>query len=388
MISLRNNGLVGKISFLVLILFIFSIPVGAVRTEPFLLENNTGLNFMNGYYKIEVIELSKPGDMPFIKVNLITGGLTKQYHVYQDEDPSIKSEPFNQINLNSSFISQTAARIAVEYPDTWSSPVKYAIEIPVIAEKIPNIVLTKSVDKTSLNKGDIVEFRIVVENTGNGTAYNITLDEKLPQGFTRAAGSSFPPAIQEELKAGGSLEILFALKAVESGSYNIEPTTVKYGSNIARSNFFSINVLDEKMEKSNLTTVISLDKNNIFIGESVKATVKITNNGNISAESILIEGQIPKGMEVTEGDLRQVYKKIEPGESEEYSASLKAVEAGNYSIKLKTIYSDDSTGFSSNSDTINITEKEKNYLYILIPTIIIIVGIVLFIMKRHKEYKF
>jgi len=276
----------------------------------------------------------------------------------------------------------------VEYPDTWSSPVKYAIEIPVIAEKIPNIVLTKSVDKTSLNKGDIVEFRIVVENTGNGTAYNITLDEKLPQGFTRAAGSSFPPAIQEELKAGGSLEILFALKAVESGSYNIEPTTVKYGSNIARSNSFSINVLDEKMEKSNLTTVISLDKNNIFIGESVKATVKITNNGNISAESILIEGQIPKGMEVTEGDLRQVYKKIEPGESEEYSASLKAVEAGNYSIKLKTIYSDDSTGFSSNSDTINITEKEKNYLYILIPTIIIIVGIVLFIMKRHKEYKF
>jgi uncharacterized repeat protein (TIGR01451 family) len=388
MISLQNNGLVGKISFLVLILFIFSIPVGAVRTEPFLLENNTGLNFMNGYYKIEVIELSKPGDMPFIKVNLITGGLTKQYHVYQDEDPSIKSEPFNQINLNSSFISQTAARIAVEYPDTWSSPVKYAIEIPVIAEKIPNIVLTKSVDKTSLNKGDIVEFRIVVENTGNGTAYNITLDEKLPQGFTRAAGSSFPPAIQEELKAGGSLEILFALKAVESGSYNIEPTTVKYGSNIARSNSFSINVLDEKMEKSNLTTVISLDKNNVFIGESVKATVKITNNGNISAESILIEGQIPKGMEVTEGDLRQVYKKIEPGESEEYYATLKAVEAGNYSIKLKTIYSDDSTGFSSNSESINITEKEKNYLYILIPAIIIIVGIVLFIMKRHKEYKF
>jgi len=388
MISLRNNGLVGKISFLVLILFIFSIPVGAVRTEPFLLENNTGLNFMNGYYKIEVIELSKPGDMPFIKVNLITGGLTKQYHVYQDEDPSIKSEPFNQINLNSSFISQTAARIAVEYPDTWSSPVKYAIEIPVIAEKIPNIVLTKSVDKTSLNKGDIVEFRIVVENTGNGTAYNITLDEKLPQGFTRAAGSSFPPAIQEELKAGGSLEILFALKAVESGSYNIEPTTVKYGSNIARSNSFSINVLDEKMEKSNLTTVISLDKNNIFIGESVKATVKITNNGNISAESILIEGQILKGMEVTEGDLRQVYKKIEPGESEEYSASLKAVEAGNYSIKLKTIYSDDSTGFSSNSDTINITEKEKNYLYILIPAIILIVVLVLFIIKRHKEYRF
>jgi uncharacterized repeat protein (TIGR01451 family) len=278
----------------------------------------------------------------------------------------------------------------VEYPDTWSYPDRYTVEKPVIAEKIPNIVLKKSVDKTSLNKGDVVEFKIIVENTGNGTAYNLTLDEKLPQGFTRAAGSSFPPAIQDELKAGGSLELLYALKAVESGSYNIEPTTVKYGSNIARSNSFLIIVLDEKIEKSKLTTVITLDKGNIFTGESVKATVKITNNGNNSAESILIdlEGPVPKGMEVTEGDLRQVYKKIEPGESEEYYATLKAVEAGNYSIKLKTIYSDDSKGFSSNSDAIIVTEKEKNYLYILIPAIIIIAGIALFVIRRHREYSY
>jgi uncharacterized repeat protein (TIGR01451 family) len=312
------------------------------------------------------------------------------YYLRENENPSINNEPFNKISLNYSFISQTIAKITVEYPDTWSFPDRYTIEIPVIAGKIPNIVLNKSVDKTTMNKGDVVEFKIVVENIGNGTAQNLTLDEKLPQGFTRAPGSSFPPAIQDELKAGESLDLLFALKAVESGSYNIEPTTVKYGSNIARSNSLSITVLDEKKEKSNLTTTITLDKSNIFTGESVKATVKITNNGNVSAESILIvlEGPIPKGMEVTGGDLRQLYKKIESGESEEYSATIKAVETGNYSIKLKTIYSDDSTGFSSNSDPIIVTENEKNYLYILIPAIIIIVGIVLFIMKRHKEYRF
>jgi uncharacterized membrane protein len=116
--------------------------------------------------------------------------------------------------------------------------------------------------------------------------------------------------------------------------------------------------------------------------------VKITNNGNVSAESIIIEGKTPKGMEVIEGDLRQLYKKIEPGESEEYFVTLKAVDAGNYSIKLKTSYSDDPTGYSSSFDPIAVTEKEKNYLYILIPAIIIIAGIVLFIMKRHREYRF
>ncbi|MFA4956301.1 MAG: BatD family protein [Candidatus Methanoperedens sp.] len=359
------------------------MPVGAVKTETFSLENYTGLNFMNGLYKIEVIEMSKPGDMPFVKVNLITGGLTKQYYVRINEDPSIKDEPFNQINLNSSFISEKVAMIAIQFPDTWGSPVKYTIEKPVIPEKIPNIVLKKSVDKTSLNQGDVVEFSIIVENTGNGTAYNLTLDEKLPQGFTKAAGSSFPPTIQDELKAGGSLEIRFALKAVESGVSNIEPTTIKYGSKTARSNSISLTI-----GKSNLLTVINLDKTNIFTGDPVEVTVKLTNIGNSSAEAVLIEGPIPKGMEVTEGDLRQVYNKIEPGESEEYSTTLKAVESGNYSVSLKTSYSDDSTGFSSKSDLIIVTDKEKNYLFILIPAILIIAGIALFVIRRHREYSY
>jgi len=389
MISLQNNGycLLRKISFLILILFIFSIPVGAVKTETISLENYTGLNFMNGLYKIEVIEISKPGDMPFVKVNLITGGLTKQYYLRRNEDPSINDEPFNQINLNSSFISETVAMIAVQFPDTWSSPVKYTIEKPVIPEKIPNIVLTKSVDKITLNKGDVVEFTLNVENTGNGTAYNVTLEDRFPPGFTSAPGSRFPPAIQDELKPGEHIELLFALKAVEPGSYNIEPTTIKYGSKTTRSNSISLTVLDDKIQKSHLLTAITLDKNNLFIGEMTEVTVKITNNGNSSAESILIDGQTPKGMEVTKGDLRQVYKMIEPGESEEYFATLRAVEAGNYSINLKTIYSDNSTGFSSNSTQIIVSEKENNYLYILIPAIII-TGIALFVIRRHREYSY
>lgn len=364
------------------------MPVDALKNESFFLENNTGLDFMKGYYKIELIEISKPGDMPFVKVNLITAGLTKLYYLRENENPSINTEPFNKINLNSSFITLTAARVSVQYPDNWESPIKYNIEIPIVAEKIPEIVLTKSADKTTMNKGDVVEFKIIAENTGNGTAYNLTIEDRFPPGFTSAPGSRFPPVIQDELKAGESLELLFALKAVEPGSYNIDPTIVRYSSKSAQSNSVSLTVLEDKKEKSSLVTVITLDKVDIFAGEPVKAIVKITNKGNVSAESILIKAIVPKGMEVIEGDLRQAYTKIEPDESEEYSATLKAVESGNYSIQLKTSYSDDMTGSPSNSDPITVTEKEKNYLYILIPVIIIIAGIVLFIMKRHREYRF
>jgi uncharacterized repeat protein (TIGR01451 family) len=363
------------------------MPVNAVRTESFYLENHTGLDFLNGYYKVEVIEISTSSNPGYVKINLILEKSLKELRLYEND--ALEPDPFNKVKLNYSYFnSQTRARITIEYPDDWPKPIEYNVEIPVVDEKIPNIVLTKSADKTTLNKGDIVEFKINLENTGNGTAYNLSLDEKLPQGFTRAPGSSFPPALQDELKTGERLELLFALKAVESGSYNIEPTTIKYGSNTALSNSLSITVLDEIKEKSNLSTVITLDKNNILTGEPIKATVKITNNGNVSAESVLIEGALPKGMEVIEGDLRQVYKKIDPGESEEYFATLKAIEPGNYSIILKTSYSDDSTGFPSNSDSIIVKENEKDYLYILVPAIIIIAVIALFIIRRHREYSF
>lgn len=374
-----------KLSILIIILLIFPIQVNAIRTESFFMKNHTGLDFMNGYYKVEVFEIGE-SIKSYVRLHLISGELTDNHTLYEGD--ALESDRFNKIRLNSSFIQQDSVRITIEYPDEWHEPVNYNVEIPVVEEKIPNIELTKSADKTTMNKGDVVEFKINLENTGNGTAYNLSLDEKLPQGFARAPGSSFPPILQNELKAGERLELLFALKAVEPGSFNIEPTTIKYGPNTARSNSLSITVLDEKKEKSNLSTVITLDKNNLRTGELVKVTVKITNNGNVSAESILIEGALPKGMEVTEGDLRQVYKKIDSGESEEYSATLKAVEPGNYSIILKTSYSDDSTGFSANSDSIIVKENEKDYLYVLVPAIIIIVGMALFIIRRHREYSF
>ncbi|PWB51707.1 MAG: hypothetical protein C3F06_09855 [Candidatus Methanoperedenaceae archaeon] len=374
-----------KLSILIIILLIFPIQVNAVRTESFFMKNHTGLDFMNGYYKVEVFEIGE-SIKSYVRLHLISGGLTDNHTLYEGD--ALESDRFNKIMLNSSFIQQDSVRITIEYPDEWHEPINYNVEIPAVEEKIPNIELTKSADKTTMNMGDVVEFKINLENTGNGTAYNLSLDEKLPQGFARAPGSSFPPILQNELKAGERLELLFALKAVEPGSFNIEPTTIRYGSNTARSNSLSITVLNEKKEKSNLSTVITLDKNNLLTGESAKVTVKITNNGNVSAESILIEGALPKGMEVTEGDLRQVYKKIDSGESEEYSATLKALEPGNYSIILKTSYSDDSTGFSANSDSIIVKENEKDYLYVLVPAIIIIVGMALFIIKRHREYSF
>ena len=373
----------------------FSGVAGATKTENFTMQNSTVLDFEDGYYKIEVIDISKPGDWTFARVKISLASSSKEFILYDSEDKT-PSSPYNKTTLNArNFDIGTSSSflLTVIYPDSWSSPEKYKIETPaeVEATKIPNIVLTKSVDKTNVNLGDVVEFKLIVENTGNGTASDLTLDEFLPSSFTRAPGTTFPPKIKESLDPGEIDTIVYGLKAVESGTFNIEPATVSYNSKTSKSNSITITVAKEVKEKSHLITAITVDDNDVMTGDLINVIVKITNDGNVSAESILIEGSVPDGLELEEGDLRQVFKEIEPDESKSFSAILKAVDGGNHTIRLKTSYNDDTTGFATSSESISVTKKEKNpvdYWYIILPIIGIIIGVVLFTIRKHKEYRY
>jgi uncharacterized repeat protein (TIGR01451 family) len=371
--------------FSLLILFIYpNIVKAETQTFNFTLQNNTGLNFEAGAYLIEVIEINAHSPNS-VKVNLTTDGESKTFNLYEGEN-SYLSKPYNKLDIIATSITETQATISVTVPNEWSYPEKYII--PTKAAGEPQIVLTKSIDKTNISVGDVVEVKIIVENKGNGTAYNLTLTEELPNGFSRAPGSRFPPQIQETLDAGGKQELYYALKAVDSGTFELEPTTVTYGVKSSQSNTITINVSEALEEKSNLTTAINVDKDSIKTDDPIKVDVKITNIGKAPATSVLIDGAVPSGLITTEGDLKQGYKKIDAGESEVYTVFLKAIEPGNYSINLKTFYNDDKEGTISASKPITVTKNEKGYLYVIIPVVIVVIGIVLFAVRRHKQYSF
>jgi len=373
-----------KLTFLLLILLMFPTAGAAVtQTYNFTMQNYTSLNFENGSYIIELIKIAKQDG--YVAVNLTVDGSSSEFRNLHDGEPPIS---YNQIKLSSSSITSNEAVITIEFPLGWGAPKKYQIVRPVAPVGVPNIVLTKSVDKTNMNIGDVAEFKIKMENAGNATAYNLTLAEQLPNGFSNALGSRLPNIINAELAAGKTQEYYYALEAGKSGTFNIEPSTVYYGSKISKSNAITITVTEAAQKIANLTTVISIDKKNAYTDDLIKVSVKITNTGKAPAKSVLIDGTPPLGMEIAQGDLRQVYDSIAPAEAKEYRVTLKPKEAGNYSINLRTLYNDDTIGFSSVSEQINVTQKERNYLYILVPIIIIITGIVLFTIKRHKEYSY
>ncbi len=369
------------IYFLLFVLLAFPVLGGAsTQTFNFTVSNNTAINFENGAYIIEIIEISPP---LYAKVNMTFSNLSKINNLYEGEAPIT----FNQISLRAYTISDTA-RISIEFPAGWGYPKIYAVVIPTRPVGVPNIVLTKSVDRTNLNIGDVAEFKIKVENTGNATAYNLTLTDQLPNGFSSAKGSRFPPVVNTELAAGASQEVYYALKAVDSGTFAVEPATVVYGSKTNKSNSITLKVEAITQEKSNLVSTISLDKNKINTDESIKATIKITNNGKAAAKSVLIEGTPPLGMSVVEGDLRQVYDIISPGETIENRVALKATEAGNFTIHLRAVYNDNPIGITVDSEPINVTEAEKNYLYVILPLVVAVFGLVTFAIKRHREYSY
>jgi uncharacterized repeat protein (TIGR01451 family) len=369
--------------YFLLVFLLISFPAANASSHiySFTLENNTGLNFENGAVLIEVVEINPPY---YVKVNMTSGSTSKITNLFDGE----AAFTFNQIKVNSSMITLTNARLTIEFPDVWSYPKSYNIETAVIPVGIPDLVLTKTADKTSIDPGDVVSFTIKVENTGNATAFNLSLTERLPTGFSAAPGSRFPPPIQDKLDAGASLELYYALKAVDPGTYTIEPTEIKYGAKTSKSGQITITVADIIQDRSNLTTVISIDKTNVYTDEPIKADVRITNTGKASAKSVLIDGLPPMGTTVVEGDFRQVYDVIAPGEQKEYRVVFKALEEGNFSINLRTVYNDYPTGSLTNSQWIIATRKEGNNLFIILPIILIIIGVAIFMIKRHKEYSY
>ena len=368
--------------FLVVFLLI-AIPAGNASSQifSFTLQNNTGLDFENGAFRIEVIELAYLDY--YVKVNTTSGSISKTYSLFDGEINTI-----NPIKINSSYITSKDARLTIEFPDVWGYPKSYKIEPHVIHVGIPNLVLTKTSDKNSIDLGDVVSFTIKVENTGNATAFNLSLVERLPLGFSAAPGSRFPPSIQDKLDAGASMELYYALKAIDPGTYAIEPTEIKYGAKTSKSGQITVTVADVIQEKSNLTTVISIDRMNVYTDEPIKADIRITNAGKASAKSVLIDGSPPIGTIVVEGDFRQVYDDIAPGEQKEYRVVFKAQEEGNFSINLRTVYNDFPTGSLTNSGHITATRKEGNNLYIILPIFFILMGVVMFAIKRHKEYSY
>ena len=389
---------------LMLLGFIISIQVvNAEESFTRTLRVNQGLEIEYNIH-IEVVEI-KYDIYPYVKINFSSPGdpgTLRTLFSKENEVPVTYSTIMGDIKVNATSIFSDMVELGITVPSGWKITNIYEVKAaatettPTISETVPNIIINKMVDKTSVYPEETIRITIYLKNTGNGTAKNLNLNEPAPPtGLDIVSG--YPIDIENTLDAGYKVQKSYNIKATKPGNYTILPTIINYKSESGKgysseSESLTIVVKEPEIKLPNLITVINVDKTEIVVGNRTTVSVKVTNTGKASAKDVKIDASVPEGLKIVSGDLETVFPEIKPGESKGYLINpvLEAVKNGTYIIYLKTVYGDKEN--TSESPKITVIEKkpEKNkdnkfmYLLILIPIILIIA----WIYKVHRDYRY
>jgi uncharacterized repeat protein (TIGR01451 family) len=365
-------------------------------TVEFPLEVGGAVYFEDGHYKVKLV--STKWDMGWAVLNITCEGcLYEPRKLYGRQNETVHYPGTDNAIIsitNTRSVTKDTALVTISFPKDWSFVILTAKEVEEKEKPVtvPKLEVTKTVDKTTVKLNDIIQVKITVKNTGNGSAQDIDIKE-MPSTALIPLGEELKPKIKDPLPPGESDFDTYLVQAVKNGSFTLPKTIVTYYSESGKkytgeSNILTVKVLAPEVKHANLTTSVQFDKPHLLKGEETTVTITIKNEGDAPARNINIINKLPIGLELINGDLEDTYFEIKPGETRELRAVIKAKEVGNYTLEPRVVYSDGET--ITTSPTIIVTKKVvdyKKYAY-LIPIALIIILIIGFIIKRHREYSF
>ncbi len=312
----------------------------------------------------------------------------------------------NEKNLTSqySIVDITTAGIVVEYEtavDGGVSNAKYIGE--------PSLTLTKEVDKSNVEIGDIIRVTIKAKNDGNGIAKRISIDKGLTPGFTFK--SNIYTTYPTELGIGSSITQMFIyeIQATKSGTFSLSPATASYSSSVfdddytSTSNSPSVTVAAEAVETSEIDLKVTADKTKLKRGEEITFTIHVQNPKDAPASTIRIDPIIPGNMTYISGseDIDIISEKPVIQESvygaryeKDYTITLTADEIGYNNLIVKLTYNNgvDEISEEVSSDTFYVEKGELDYLaeyplYIYVTPVLIIVAIAGWLYWRRNQFR-
>ena len=312
----------------------------------------------------------------------------------------------NEKNLTSQYtiVDITTAGIVIEYETAVDGGVSNAHYIGK-----PSLTLTKEVDKSNVEKGDIIRVTIKAKNDGNGIAKRISIDPGLTPGFTFK--SNIYATYPTELGIGSSFTQMFIyeIQAADSGTFSLNPAIATYYSSVfddeysSKSNSPSVTVAAEAVETSEIDLKVTADKTKIKRGEEITFTIHVENKKDVPASTIRIDPIIPGNMTYVSGseDINIISEKPVIQESvygaryeKDYKITLKAKEIGSDELIVKLTYNN-GTGIINKeitSDRFYIEEGEFDYLaefplYVYLTPVLIVVAIAGWLYLRRSQFR-
>ncbi|MBX4191181.1 MAG: DUF11 domain-containing protein [Candidatus Doudnabacteria bacterium] len=217
----------------------------------------------------------------------------------------------NTANITSSVGSATAtAKVVVAI--TGSSKIS-------VDKQVRNITANDTTfgNDTSAKPGDTVEFRIVVDNTGNTTAQSVVLKDTLPAKMIFVQGQTDTVNIGN-IQAGKSETVLLKAIVKSADEFDCGDTSLTNKADVTSSN--AGNDSDTAVVKVNktctTTSSLSIEKlarnvtqnQNSFVDtvsaspkDKVEFQIKVTANGNTSAQNVTLTDVLPNNMTLDNG---------------------------------------------------------------------------------------
>jgi uncharacterized repeat protein (TIGR01451 family) len=165
----------------------------------------------------------------------------------------------------------------------------------------PDVTVTKTADKDTIDAGDTAAFTIVVKNNGPGVAKNVTLSDTLPGGIAWTEDSADCGI------AGSLLTCAFGdLAAGESRTVHVSGVTDAADCGVL-TNTATVAATNEPQDNQGnnsstatitvncpeIVVVKTADADTVNAGESIGYTITVTNNGDGTAKGVTLTDTLP-----------------------------------------------------------------------------------------------
>lgn len=186
--------------------------------------------------------------------------------------------------------------------------------------------------------GDTVAQEITISNPGTGTADDVSVKITLPPGLEHAKGNTLVMPVGS-LAAGQSRVIRVALYATAGGKQSIQ-VRVTGGLDLVQEATASVMVAAPSL------SIKSRGPSLRFVGREAVYNIRVINTGGAVANNVRIVQSVPTGFRFLSAEQGGSYEpatreviwylgRLEPGQSEDFSASLMAVSLGKYKHEIR-----------------------------------------------------
>jgi len=350
----------------------------------------------------EYVALNNDIYIEVLDVGIDMGG-SAQVHFYSYQDSVGTEKTLYMGDVPTEYTSGSGMTIEVTLDSVFSNGASFVIEsskklyvterhageVETEAVTVPKLTIMRTIDPNEAEIGQTVKVTLTIKNTGNGTAIDIELTE----GTIAKTYKDGCPSTIDDIAAGATERIEYDLKLggdAQPGTREMPPSVLNYrgefgDSYSTQSQSSILEIIAETVLLPELTISIDPIDYVVTCGDKVPMVVTITNVGNATSEKVYVKGDLPPGVRLKGGELEPVYESIKPDKSEEYEVTLVANEEGKHVVEMKVMWADEEVTavFEFRAEKSGL---EKYYVYIIaaIPILLIL----LWIIKRRREYSY